>query len=108
MELTRRRSTKDDGATLDELREAVATLEETERTARRVFGGAHPTTVGIENELQEARELLRSARPHSGSKWVIESNAVGARITGRLARSSSCGGGKDSTPRTRSSWMRDV
>ena len=38
----------------------MTTLEETERTARRVFGGAHPTTVGIENELQEARELLRS------------------------------------------------
>jgi hypothetical protein len=49
-----------EGATLDEIREAVTTLEDLERTARRVFGGAHPTTVGIENELQEARELLRS------------------------------------------------
>ena len=35
----------DDGASLDDLREAVATLEDVERTARRVFGGAHPTTL---------------------------------------------------------------
>ena len=34
---------KDAGATLDDLREAVATLEDTERTARRVLGGAHPS-----------------------------------------------------------------
>ena len=33
---------QDTGATLDDLREAVTTLEETERTMRRVFGGAHP------------------------------------------------------------------
>ena len=32
-----------DGATLDDLREAVTTLEDTERIARRVLGGAHPT-----------------------------------------------------------------
>ena len=50
----------DDGATLDDLREAVTTLEETERTARRVFGGAHPTTVGIEDQLQDARAALRA------------------------------------------------
>ena len=31
-------------ATLDGLREAVATLEDAERIARRVFGGAHPLT----------------------------------------------------------------
>merc|ERR1711871_1748615 len=35
---------EDDSATLDELREAVTTLEDTERTARRVLGGAHPLT----------------------------------------------------------------
>ena len=35
-------------ATLDDLREAVTTLEDTERTARRVLGGAHPITRGIE------------------------------------------------------------
>ena len=51
---------KDDCATLDDLRESVTTLEDVERTARRVFGGAHPTTMGLENELQEAREVLRA------------------------------------------------
>jgi tetratricopeptide (TPR) repeat protein len=49
---------KDDGATLDDLREAVTTLKETVQTARRVFGGAHPTTTGIEGELRHARAVL--------------------------------------------------
>ena len=44
--------------TLDNLREAVATLEETERIARRVFGGAHPVTTGIERRLRNARAAL--------------------------------------------------
>ena len=48
----------DTGATLDDLREAVTTLAETERTARRVLGAAHPTTAAIEDELQDARAAL--------------------------------------------------
>ena len=52
---------KDDGSTLDDLREAVNTLEETARTARRVLGGTHPTTGGIEETLRNARAEL-SAR----------------------------------------------
>ena len=51
---------EDAGATLDDLREAATTLEETERIARRVMGGLHPTTTGIENALQEARAALRA------------------------------------------------
>ena len=51
---------RDDGATLDDLREAATTLEETERTARRVFGGAHPFTVDIEREMRDARAALRA------------------------------------------------
>ena len=51
---------QDNGATLDDVREAVTTLEETERTARRVLGGAHPTTVGIGGALQDARAALRA------------------------------------------------
>ena len=51
---------KDDGATLDDLREAATTLEETERIARRVMGGLHPTTTGIENALRVARAVLRA------------------------------------------------
>ena len=46
--------------TLDDLREAVTTLEELERTARRVFGGPHPTTAEIEHCLREARAALRA------------------------------------------------
>ena len=50
----------DPGATLDDVREAAATLEEIERTARRVLGGAHPLTKGIEHELRNARAALRT------------------------------------------------
>mmetsp|Transcript_12046 Transcript_12046/g.33360 ORF Transcript_12046/g.33360 Transcript_12046/m.33360 type:complete len:382 (+) Transcript_12046:57-1202(+) len=50
----------DPGATLDDLREAVTTLEDTERTARRVLGGAHPTTSEIEMSLRHARAALRA------------------------------------------------
>ena len=50
----------DEGATLADVREAVATLEETERVARRVFGGAHPTTSSLENSLRLARAALRA------------------------------------------------
>ena len=52
---------KDDGATLDDLREAVRTLEDADRTARRVLGGAHPLTVNIERALQNARAALGAA-----------------------------------------------
>ena len=48
----------DAGATLDDLREAVTTLEELERIARRVLGGAHPLTTGTERALQNARATL--------------------------------------------------
>ena len=53
----------DTAATLDDVREAVTTLEETLPTARRVLGGAHPTTVGIEAALGEARAALRAREP---------------------------------------------
>ena len=51
---------EDSGATLDDLREAVETSEEIERTARRVFGGAHPTAKEMENVLKRARAALRA------------------------------------------------
>ena len=50
----------DADASLDDLRESVTTLEDMERIARRVFGGAHPTTTGIERHLRNARAVLRS------------------------------------------------
>jgi hypothetical protein len=48
------------GATLDDLREAEATLEEIERIARRVFGGEHLLTKDIERDLRKARAALRA------------------------------------------------
>jgi tetratricopeptide (TPR) repeat protein len=49
-----------DGATLDDLREAVTTLQDAERTARRVLGGAHPLTEGVGFYLRDARAALRA------------------------------------------------
>ena len=51
---------KDPGATLDDLREAVTTLEDADRIARRVLGGAHPYTRVIESNLRSARATLRT------------------------------------------------
>ena len=45
----------DDAATLDDLHEAVTTLAETATIARRVLGGSHPLTSGIESNLKLAR-----------------------------------------------------
>lgn len=50
----------DPTATLEDLREAVETLEETERIARRVFGGANPTTGAIVDALRVARAALNA------------------------------------------------
>jgi len=51
----------DPSVTLEDLREAVTTFEEMDRTARRVLGGAHPITGGIGRGLQNARAKLREA-----------------------------------------------
>ena len=50
----------DEGATLDHLHEAVSMLEEIEPIARRVLGGAHPVTTGMEVSLRNARAALRA------------------------------------------------
>ena len=50
----------DAGATLDDLREAVTTLEEAERIARRVLGSAHPLAQDIDGGLRNARAALRA------------------------------------------------
>jgi len=47
-------------ATLDDLREAVTALEDSERIARRVLGGAHPLTSAIEGTLRKSRAVLRA------------------------------------------------
>ena len=49
---------QDPAATLDDLHEAVDTLEDTERISRRVFGGAHPFVANIEPCLRDAQAAL--------------------------------------------------
>ena len=56
-----------ESSTLDDLRAAVATLEEIGPIARRVLGGAHPLTEGMEAELQNARAVLRARETPSTS-----------------------------------------
>ena len=51
---------EDDSATLDDLNEAVTTLEDTLQIARRVFGVSHPLTAGIKRRLRDARVALRA------------------------------------------------
>ena len=61
----------DPAATLDDVREAVTTLEETEQTARRVLGAAHPLTGGMGESLQAARAKLRAHEtPSPGSAYI--------------------------------------
>ena len=55
-----------DGATLDDLREAKTSLEQTKRTAQRVLGGAHPLVAAMEQALGGARAAL-GARETPGS-----------------------------------------
>ena len=50
----------DPDGTLDDLREAVMTLEEAAPIARRVLGGAHPLAVRIGESLQNVRAVLRA------------------------------------------------
>ena len=47
-------------ATLDDRREGATTLNNLAQTARRVLGGAHPTTEGIEEQLRQAQAALRA------------------------------------------------
>jgi len=51
---------EDANASLEDMREVATTLEETERTARRVLGGAHPVTKGLGAHLQTAQAALRA------------------------------------------------
>ena len=75
---------KDDGATLDGLRESVVTFEDLERTARRVLGGAHPTLMGIEIALRDAQAALRARQEAasgdvsvSGIRKAVEAMTMG-------------------------------
>ena len=52
---------------------AVTTLEEIEPIARRVFGGAPPTTAGIERHLGLARAALRAREQPSDEETSSQS-----------------------------------
>ena len=58
---------EDAGATLNDLREAATTLEDLERTARRVLGGAHPRIREFEAALRAARATLDARETPSRS-----------------------------------------
>ena len=58
---------KNAGATPDDLREAVTTLEDAGRIARRVLGGAHPLTPAFENCLKASRGILAARQTPPGS-----------------------------------------
>ncbi len=60
----------DAGASLDDLHEAVTTLEDGERIARRVFGSAHPHTAMCGERLRHARAVLRARE--AGKRVVFE------------------------------------
>ena len=60
------------GATIDEIREAINTLEEIEPISRRVLGIAHPIAVNIQGELQKARALLRAREAGKNVVFVRE------------------------------------
>ena len=58
----------DPAATLDDLNEAVTTLEDTGRILQRVLGSTHPTTAHIEIHLRDAQAALASSEtPPPGS-----------------------------------------
>jgi tetratricopeptide (TPR) repeat protein len=57
---------EDDGATPNNLREALTTLEDAERTARRVLSSAHPIAKGIEGDLRQVRGALRPREAEEG------------------------------------------
>ena len=57
---------EDNSATLNDLREAVATLKDAGRIARRVLGGAHPLTKRIEFHLRKSRAVLRARETSAG------------------------------------------
>ena len=69
---------KDPAATLDDLNEAVATLKELERTARRVLGGAHPDVSGIEYTLRTARAALAAREGVESIREGVEAMMPGA------------------------------
>ena len=70
----------DPGATLDDLREAVTTLEDSERIARRVFGSVNPATLAHGEWLQHARVGLRAREVNEKVSKHVRSYLPPARL----------------------------
>ena len=68
---------EDDGATLDDLRKAVTTLEETAPIARRVFGSSHPLASSIERYLRNARATLAASEGVESLREAVEALTPG-------------------------------
>ena len=80
---------EDARATLDNLREAVATLEDAERIARRVFGGQHSfTAAAMEITLRKSRAKLRAredAEPDVSAQELDTAEAAAAAAVAAAA-----------------------
>ena len=63
---------EDPDATLDDLNEAVTTLEDVERTARRVLGGTHPLTGNIDGYLGQVHEILGARKETQPAENLAE------------------------------------
>ena len=68
--------------TLDDIREAVATLEELEPTSRRLLGGAHPKTVAIQGVSTKRASHAPLIGRRAGERLKV------LRVTQNLARRS--------------------
>ena len=55
-------------STLDDLHEAVSTLESVARLWTRIFGEAHPETPKVQRALDTARKKLADARAAASNK----------------------------------------
>ena len=67
---------KDADATLDDLREAVTTLEDAARIARRVLGGAHPLTLDIEATFRVYHEIHTIREEIEANQAALDENLI--------------------------------
>ena len=90
----------DPRASLNELREAVSTLEDVSPTAWRVFGATHPITLGIERALRDSRAKLSAREANMSSvSEAVEAMIARARDLAR-ARARA----KHATRKTMQQW----
>ena len=84
---------KDGDATLDDLREAVKTLEELAPTARRVLGSTHPDVAGIERGLRMSRAELGSREMTAAGRGTTRADDVRSLCEAVAAMASTQGSG---------------